>query len=170
MDDEDGKVVTIESIVEERHQFETMHPLESGSNTITELGKRFDGLRDRGQSYAATSEYNGESVVVYGYWVGPFEGFSISSNASGQGGQYLLMKPGPNFFKTSSPLDKIIPRFLLRDPVLLEHDDYIKVSGVYHGTGYGEPGRVLESVNWLEFIRIERWDRENKCWQTAGSW
>jgi hypothetical protein len=67
-------------------------------------------------------------------------------------------------------LDKIIPRFLLRDPVLLEHDDYIKVSGVYHGTGYGEPGEVLESVNWLEFIRIERWDRENKCWQTADSW
>lgn len=45
------------------------------------------------------------------------------------------------------------------------HGDYVKIFGVYHAIGYDEPGTVLAYGQWLEFHKIERWNRQCERWE-----
>ncbi len=157
---EDGEVVTIESVVRERDEFEARHPLKSRPNNGTNFAKRIDEDRARGRLYAATSVLEGKSIVVQGYWnVNPFEGYWVESETQPHGDNSLLLRPGSNFRKSrpSSPLERF--RFLLREPVFLEPNDFVRISGVFHATGYGRRGEFSESWSWVEFVKVERWDR-----------
>jgi len=159
---EDLEVVSVETIVREREQFEAMHPLKSEFG----IERRRKELEDRERSYAAHSKWNGKTIIVYGYWNSPFEGFSISNKTSNQDEKFLLMKPSPDFQLPISTFTRILPRFLQRPEAYALQDDFVKMTGVYNATGHG----TFEWSSGLEFHKIERWDRVNRCWQRVYSW
>jgi hypothetical protein len=167
---DDVEVVTVETIVSEREQFEAMHPLKSKPDTKVETEKFIQELSDRNRSYAATSKWNGKIIAVQGYWNSPFEGCSISNKTSDQDEEYLLMNPGSDFQLPRSTISRFLPRFLQHSQAFVMQDDFVKITGVYHATNYNGHWGLMESTSWLEFHKIERWDQSNRRWQRVYSW
>lgn len=164
------EVVSIEAIVEERKQFEEMHPLNFEADNIADREKLINDLRERNRSYAEHSQWNGKTIVVHGYWNSPFEGFSISNKTSDQDEKFLLMKPAPDFKIPRSTFSRYIPSFFQNSAPYVRQDDCVKITGVYRATGYKGHWGLMDSVEWLEFHQIERWDQARQRWQRVYSW
>ena len=118
-----------------------------------------------------SSSFEGIPIALEGYWEGHFEGHSIKS-ATTSGAEGVLMRPHPRWLspRPRSIADRILPQWLSPDPVILEPDDYVRISGTYHATGYASPGTILDSCGWLEFSKVERWDSEHRRWRSADHW
>lgn len=116
--------------------------------------------------------WDGKTVVVEGFWVGHFEGHSVSTSLGSwrERGPSLLMRPSSGAGKRGFSLDSILPAGLRRGAVLLSADDRVKITGVFHARGYGAPGTILESCEWLEFGEIKKWDRERGEWKKVDCW
>lgn len=118
-----------------------------------------------------SSSFDGIPIALEGYWWGPFEGFAIRS-ATTSGAEGVLMRPNPRWFspRSRSIADRILSHWLSTDPVIVEHDDYVRITGIYHATGYAPLGKILDSCGWLEFSTVERWDPQHRRWRSADHW
>jgi len=154
------KLVTIQELDQDRGRFEASRPLKS-----VDLKERFAEHAARCRSYASTSIWENKSIVVQGFWVEPYEGLSIRAELSRASEGHLLIKPAPGFGNSRFSFPKIVPSFLLPKWVPVVHGDYVKIFGVYHAIGYDEPGSGLEYGGWLEFHKIERWNRQRERWE-----
>lgn len=113
-----------------------------------------------------SAAWDGRPVVVEGYWHGPFEGFSISTKTGSTAvGEFLLMKPSPQFRDQGGVMSKIVPARFRGAPVFVSHNDYVRVSGIYHARGYRPSGYFLESAEWIEFREVHVWDRRRLRWE-----
>lgn len=157
-------IVTIEELVQEREQFEAARPVKS-----TELADLFAENEKRSRSYAATSKWNGKSIIVKGYWGGSFEGISILAKPRGSYPESLMMRPAPDF-GDSQFSRRLVPSVLLPDAVIVKYTDYVRITAVYHAIGYDKPGSILQWSEWLEFHKIERWNRVSERWEQVIWW
>ncbi len=117
---------------------------------------------------SGSSSFGGTQIVLEGYWDQGVEGVGIcsttTSNAEG-----VLMRPHPSWHSPPPRFNvyRFLPRWLCPDPVIVEHHDYVKVTGTYHATGYAPTGQILDSCGWLEFSTVERWDSQRRRWHSA---
>ena len=122
-------------------------------------------------SHEGSSSFDGLPIVLEGYWDGHFEGHSIKSTTT-SGAKFVFLRPHPGWLsaRPQSIADRILPHWLSPDPVFLEPDDYVRISGTYHATGYTSPGTILDSCGWLEFSKVERWDSQSRRWRSVDHW
>ena len=64
----------------------------------------------------------------------------------------------------------VLPACLQGDPVWLESDDRVRVTAIYHADGWGALGSMLESIEWLQVEKVEKWDPLNKTWKRPVGW
>jgi len=114
--------------------------------------------------------WDGRRVLVKGYWHGPYEGISVATSASWNDGEFLLMKCTPDFQPHEWPIATIIPAWCFPKPILVRYGDYVKIRGIFHATGYDDPGTILNRSEWLELYEIELWDRAHMQWKRVVGW
>lgn len=161
---EEFEVASIEAIVNERKHFDAMHPLKNKIDAEEDNEKVIKEHSDRNQAFAAASRWNGKTIVVHGYWNSPFEGMSIYSKTTGKATVSISLKPSPDYLKPKSRLALLLHTYLPHSKAL-EQDDFVRITGVYHATNYRGSWGLMESVDWIEFHKIELWDQANQRWQ-----
>lgn len=124
--------------------------------------------REAGQSLPS-----GTRIVFEGYWNDPFEGLSVSATpdppGSGHRSPFLLMRPGPKFTKDRKAVGFTWIASLF-NPLQVERENLVRISGTYHAKGYGALGSLLEDAEWMEFDQLEVWDPARREWRKAVGW
>ena len=120
---------------------------------------------------SGSSSFGGMQIVLEGYWDLGIEGIGLCS-ATTSNAEGVLMRPDPLWHSPPPRFSvyRFLPGWLCPDPVIVEHHDYVRVTGTYHATGYAPTGQILESCGWLEFSTVERWDARRWRWRSADLW